>query len=127
MKKRAPSREDFDRALEVLFAARPPEMVRLAREVMATVERTHPELSRKVQFGWQAVAYRHADAGYVCGVFIRNDRITLLFEHGRQLSDPEGVLEGDGTQVRFIPYREIGQINETVIALYIAEAISLRA
>jgi hypothetical protein len=84
-------------------------------------------LSRKVQPGWQAVAYRHAKAGYVCGVFIRSDRVMLLFEHGRQLSDPEGVLEGDGRQVRFITYLPGAAVEETTVALYLAEAISLRA
>lgn len=117
----------FDAALATLTGNFGPAVVRQMRKVMRTVEATHPELSRKVQQGWQAVAYRHAQAGYVCGVFIRSDRVMLLFEHGRQLSDPEGVLEGDGKQVRFITYRPGAAVDETTVALYIAEAVSLRA
>ena len=97
------------------------------RSVMNAVEETHPELARKVQPGWQAVGYRHKRAGYVCGVFIRSDRVMLLFEHGRLLSDPQGVLQGDGKQVRFIPYVPGDPVERTIMALYIAEAISLRA
>ena len=118
---------EFDAALARLSGNFAAPVVRQMRKVMRTVEATHPELSRKVQHGWQAVAYRHARAGYVCGVFIRSDRVMLLFEHGRQLSDPEGVLEGDGKQVRFITYRPGDAVDETAVALYLAEAISLRA
>lgn len=118
---------DFDSALAMLVDGFPQRIVSLMRKVMRVVEATHPELSRKVHRGWQAVAYRHERAGYVCGVFIRSDRVMLLFEHGRQLSDPEGVLHGDGKQVRFIAYLPGDKLDRTTVALYIAEAISLRA
>lgn len=118
---------DFEAALAALLDGFAPRIVRLMRKVMCAVEETHPELSRKVHRGWQAVAYRHGKAGYVCGVFIRSDRVMLLFEHGRMLSDPEDVLRGDGKQVRFIPFIPGDRIDRTTVALYIAEAISLRA
>jgi hypothetical protein len=117
----------FDESFAQLVEGFPAPIVRLMRRVMRTVEESHPELGRKVQRGWQAVAYRHVKAGYVCGAFIRSDRVYLLFEHGRQLSDPDRVLEGDGKQVRFIPFRPGDKIDRTIVALYISEAIGLRA
>lgn len=124
---RARPEPDFDAALAALVGDFPPRVATLMRKVMRAVEATHPELSRKVHRGWQAVGYRHQRAGYVCGVFIRSDRVMLLFEHGRLLSDPEGVLRGDGRQVRFIPYVPGDEVDRTTVALYLTEAISLRA
>jgi hypothetical protein len=50
-----------------------------------------------------------------------------VFEHGRQLSDPERVLAGSGSQVRYIPYPPGGTVDRDLVAIYISEAIALRA
>ena len=39
------------------------------------------------------------------GVFPHDDRVRLLFEHGRELPDPDGILEGDAKQVRWVTVR----------------------
>lgn len=59
-------------------------------------------------------------------MFLQKDRAILLFEHGRLLSDPAGVLEGDGKQVRFIPFAPGDPVDEAMIGYYMSEAISLR-
>lgn len=119
--------QDFESALRQLLDRIEDDVVRQARELMVAVGTTHPELSRKVNPGWCFVAYRHKRAGYVCGVFLQKDRAVLLFEHGRLLSDPEGVLQGDGKQVRFIPFAPDDPVDEALIGHYISEAISLRS
>jgi hypothetical protein len=119
--------QDFETALTQLLDRFEEDVARQARALMAAVETTHPELGRKVNMGWCSVAYRHKRAGYVCGVFVQKDRAVLLFEHGRLLSDPEGVLEGEGKQVRFIPFAPGDPVDEALIGHYISEAISLKA
>jgi hypothetical protein len=118
---------DIDSSLAVLLSGYDSDVVRSAKAVMRAVESGHPELSRKVNRGWCAVTYRHQRAGYVCGVFLHPDRASLVFEHGRLLTDPEGVLEGNGKQVRFISYPPGRAVDDGMIGAYIDEAISLRA
>jgi hypothetical protein len=113
--------------LDALLARYPAPVVTIARRVMAAVEKTHPELARKVHLGWQAVAYHHPRAGYVCGVFVRPVGAHLLFEYGRLLSDPAGRLTGSGRQVRYIPFTPGSAVDRNLIATYISEAIALRA
>ena len=48
-----------------------------------------------------------------------------IFEHGRQLSSP--LLEGDGTQVRYIKLIPGNDIPEDDIAILLSEAIALKA
>jgi hypothetical protein len=118
--------QDFESALTELITRFEEDVARQARGLMLAVEATHPELGRKVNMGWWSIAYRHKRAGYVCGVFLQKDRAVLLFEHGRLLSDPESVLQGDGKQVRFIPFAPGDPGDEALIGHYISEAISLR-
>ena len=125
--KEATAAVDFQRRLEQLLARFEPPVVSIARRLMAVVEETHPELTRKVHLGWQAVAYHHRRAGYVCGVFVRREGAQLLFEHGRQLSDPGGVLVGSGSQVRYMPFPSGSAVDRDLVAIYISEAIALRA
>jgi hypothetical protein len=126
MKKSAPA-ADIQARLDALLARYDPPVVAIARRVMAVVEETHPELTRKVHLGWQAVAYHHPRAGYVCGVFVRPEGAQLLFEHGRQLADPARKLAGTSSQVRYFPYSPESSVDPDLIAVYISEAIALRA
>jgi hypothetical protein len=81
-----------------------------------------PDLSERLYPGWRGVGYRHPEAGYVCGLFPQPDgELRLLFEHGATIADPEGVLEGPGTQTRYIIAREL---DPTLVARYVQQAIA---
>lgn len=49
--------------------------------------------------------------------------ITLFFLHGTALSDPSGLLEGQGMQVRSIRLASPSQINEPEVEALIAQAV----
>jgi hypothetical protein len=103
-----------------------PEIGALAARLVDVIASGHPELSTKILSGWQAVGFRHAEAGHVCGVFLQRGRVMLVFEHGRLLSDPEGILCGDTKQTRYIPFAPGDEIPEGAIIAYVSEAIALR-
>jgi hypothetical protein len=84
-----------------------------------------PDLDAKARLGWGSVNYRHPVAGFICAIFPMEDHVSLVFEHGRQLSSP--LLEGDGKQVRFIRFVPGQSIPEDEIAILLAEAVALRA
>jgi hypothetical protein len=66
------------------------------------VRETVPEADERAYAGWHAIGYRTLEAGYFAGIFPRDEHCDLLFEYGIGLPDPEGVLEGEGTQTRYI-------------------------
>ena len=69
---------------------------------MAAVRELQPDLAPRVRLGWGSINFRHPQAGFVCAVFPMPDHVSLVFEHGRQLSSP--LLQGTGRQVRFIRF-----------------------
>ena len=50
----------------------------------------------------RCLRYSHARCGYFCGLYPQDSSAQLLFEFGVLLPDPEGLLEGDGSHVRFV-------------------------
>jgi molybdopterin-guanine dinucleotide biosynthesis protein A len=73
--------------------------------VMATV----PDAVERIYRGWHGFGYRHPVAGYFCAVFPRADTVQLSFEHGALLPDPDGLLTGEGRQVRHVDVGAPGQ------------------
>lgn len=98
-----------------------------ARQLTDAVRRLRPDLVPHVRLGWGSVNFRHPKAGFVCAVFPMTDRVSLVFEHGRLFSNASGLLQGEGKQVRFIPFRPGQPIPEEVLGLLLTEAIALKA
>jgi len=111
--------------LDLLLKRIEPAVSDTAREVAETVAALAPEMSAKVRIGWGSVNFHHPAAGFVCAVFPMADHVSLVFEHGRQLSSP--LLEGDGKQVRFIRFAPGATIDRDALGILIAEAIALKA
>ena len=95
------------------------------REAVLTGE---PDLTERVYVGWDGIGFRHPDAGYGCAIFPREQEqeVRLLFEHGVRLEDREGLLEGAGTQTRFIRVRERDDRLAAVIGRYVHDAVAER-
>lgn len=92
---------------------------------MAAVRELRPDLAPRVRLGWGSINFRHPQAGFVCAVFPMPDHVSLVFEHGRQLSSP--LLQGTGQQVRFIRFDPGDPVPRDELAILLAEAIALRA
>lgn len=86
-----------------------------------------PALGERIARGWGALTLHHPVAGYVCGVFTRPDGVTLVFEHGVELHDPEGLLQGAGRQVRHIEVAAPDEALAEVVAAFTAQAVALRS
>lgn len=105
----------------------PRPVARTARELTRIILDLHPGLSTKALKGWRALSFRDKRAGYVCGIFPRDGDVMLVFEHGRLLSDPEGLLQGETKQVRHILFAPGAAIPADALGTFIAEAIALRS
>ena len=103
----------------------PEPVQQLTSKLALTLLSVRPDLEGKARLGWGSVNYRHPVAGFVCAIFPMEDHVSLVFEHGRQLSSP--LLEGDGKQVRFMKFVPGNDIPEDEIAILLSEAIALKA
>ena len=111
---------------EKLLERYPPGIQALTGQLRRLVMAAVPEASEYVNAGWCAIAYRHPDAGYFCGLFPFADHVKLLFEHGVELDDPAGLLEGDGRQVRYIAMRKLADTRKRGIKPLLIAAVALR-
>jgi len=116
-----------DAEIEGFLAGCAPPIGATAGLLIATLRRLRPDLVPQVRLGWGSVNFRHPGAGFVCAVFPMADHVSLVFEHGRQLDNASGLLQGNGKQVRFIPFPPGAEIPEQALGLLLAEAIALRA
>ncbi|HET6754792.1 MAG TPA: DUF1801 domain-containing protein [Jiangellaceae bacterium] len=91
--------------LRDLLAEHNGEVADLTRRLRAAVLTGRPELTEKIYLGWYGVGLHHPDKGYVAALFPRADEVHVGFEHGADLPDPDGLLQGDGRQVRYLVFR----------------------
>ena len=117
----------LDAEIENFLNAFQPPIAETAGRVVAALCRLRPDLVPQVRLGWGSVNFRHRKAGFVCAVFPMADHVSLVFEHGRQLSNESGLLQGEGKQVRFIRFRAGETIPEDALGLLLAEAVALRS
>jgi hypothetical protein len=116
-----------DAQLDDLLARRDASIVMLTHALLDLVAALAPELSARVQPGWGSINFTHRRAGYVCAVLPQSEDVLLVFQHGRELSNP--LLEDNGKvkKVRWIRFRPGDPLPEDEIAILLAEAIALRA
>jgi len=88
---------------EALLADYPPPVASLANELCAVFREHLPDAKEVAYAGWRAVGHRHPAAGYVGGIFLFEEGVSVIFEHGHLLPDPAGILQGETKQTRYIP------------------------
>jgi hypothetical protein len=98
----------------------------LALWVRGVVLAAEPDLSERVYLGWDGIGYRHPEGGYVCAIYPRDEEVRLLFEHGVRLEDPDGLLEGQGNQTRYVTVRAPSHDLGTGIGRLVRDAVAER-
>jgi hypothetical protein len=115
---------------EQFLAAFPPAIQTLAYQLRALVKRTVPNVDEAVSVGWHLIGYRVREgrrSRYFCFVAPFEDRVALGFEYGVLLTNDAGLLEGDGSQVRYVTIRRAEDIHEPALVALIAEAAIVAA
>jgi hypothetical protein len=97
--------EGVPAATREFLAKRHAEALELALWVRRAVLAAEPDLSELVYRGSNGIGFRHPGAGYVCAIYPRAAEVRRLFEHGVRLDDPDRLLEGEGTQTRYVTVR----------------------
>jgi hypothetical protein len=107
----------------------PPDMQALANALRALMHETVPEVDEAVYTGWGVLGYRiyiGKRRVYLGFVHPTRDYVSIGFEWGVFLPDPEHLLEGDDLkQVRFMTFRSIDDIPRAALAQFIAGAFEI--
>ncbi|MCB9687068.1 MAG: DUF1801 domain-containing protein [Alphaproteobacteria bacterium] len=64
---------------------------------------------------------------YFCAVAPQRDHARILFEHGIELDDPDGKLQGSGSQVRYLRYDSPDDVDEALVRDFVRKAIAYQA
>lgn len=115
---------------EQFLTAFPPTIQALADQLRKLVKRAIPNVDESVYVGWHLIGYRVRDgrrSRYFCYIAPFEDRVALGFEYGVLLSNDAGLLEGTGTQVRYVTVRVPEDIREQELIALIAEAAAVAA
>ena len=115
---------------EQFLATFPAEIRALADQLRVLIRRTVPNIDEPVYLGWRLIGYRVRDDGrsrYFCYIAPFEERVTLGFEYGVLLSNDAGLLEGTGTQVRYVTIRAPEELREQELTALIAEAAAVAA
>ena len=103
-----------------------PETAGLALHLRDVVRNAEPDFEERVYRGWDGIGFRHPDAGFVCAIYPQAEHVRLLFEHGRALQDPDGLLEGDGRQTRYVTVRAADPVLAAKLRDLVRAAVSER-
>jgi hypothetical protein len=100
-----------------------PSIKKLVNQLRKSILNAVPEIYEKALPGWHAIGFRHPECGHFCAVFSFKDSVKLYFEYGAYLKDPDGILEGNAEQVRYITFRKITNIQKIVLKKLVQQAV----
>lgn len=96
------------KGLRDILADHSDEVADLTRRLRAVIRTARPELGEKIYLGWHGLGFHHPAKGYVAALFPREHDVNVGFEHGADLPDPRGLLQGEGRQVRYLVFTPRG-------------------
>jgi hypothetical protein len=105
-----------------------PEVAALARKSLVEMRKRLPGATELVYDNYNALAIgfapteRASDAVFSIAVFPRRPILCFL-QTGAQLPDPDGLLEGNGKQVRHIPLESPGVLDTPAVRALMNEAL----
>lgn len=112
--------------LTAIIDARPPEMAKLTKAVLAKVRGQMPGSVELVYDKKNALVIGFCSAARASNVInsiaVYSRWINLYFFEGDTLPDPEGLLQGAGSMVRSIRVTDAAQLDRPAVKALIAEA-----
>jgi hypothetical protein len=114
-------------SLEALTRDLMPQTRDVLSELTSLIGSTIPEATEKVNLGRRRLNFSHPDVGYFCGLLPVDDRVTVIFEFGVLLPDPDGILNGNSCakQVRYVRIRTLEALPRAALRRLLRAAVSL--
>lgn len=113
---------------ENFLAAYPPPLQELASALRALMFETLPDVIEGVNAGWGLLSYRvptGKTSAYFAYIGADGDHAHLGFEYGILLPDPKHLLQGEGTQVRYLTVRRAKEIRKNDFAALLRAAADI--
>lgn len=117
----------FATDLESLLSHSTPPIAALARELFETVQSIRPDFSPKISMAWMTVNFHRKPGGFIAALYVRGERVYLVFQDGRLLDSPLLTDDGKVKRVRWIPFVPGDEIPVDDIAILLVEAVALRS
>ena len=107
-----------------LLSSYPPAVRRLAVSARALIAKAVPQAVQRVRVGWKLLGF--SAPNYFACVAPDQDRVRIGFAHGVVLDDGgTGLLEGTGTQMRWIVLRRSSDLKRAGITPLVIQAAEL--
>ena len=119
---RTTSGKNVAKAIDACVGRGSPKLQQVAGELRRLVKKTLPE-SRETINPWGIPAFDLQ--GPVCFMMVGKNHVTLGFSRGTSLTDPGGLLEGTGKNMRHVKLREPEQMRDANLRRLILEAAAL--
>ena len=91
-------------------------IAKLALAVRRFVLTETPGATESIYDAYSAVAMGYSFTGRLkesfCHIAVYATRVNLGFNHGTELTDPRGILQGTGKQVRHVTIRDAGDLKD---------------
>ena len=110
---------------EHILTGHTPEVRELCEALRRLLKDEVPEAIEVAYPSWHGIGYHHPQCGYFCAIFPMQEYVKLGFEFGVLLPDTEGILTGDGKQVRYVIIQQQEDIRAKEIRQLIQAALSL--
>jgi hypothetical protein len=126
VKKKGSSREasgkEAAKILEAYLRSKNSEMKKLANELRQVVRKTVPA-SREAINSWGIPTFDFQ--GPFCLLMVGKKHVTFGFTRGTSLSDPAGLLEGTGKNLRHVKLKTAEQLHDANLRQLILDAAAL--
>lgn len=108
-------------SIDTILQEYTPDVQAIVESLRGLIREIVPNASESTHQVWHSINFTHPESGYFCGLFPRRKQVTLVFEIGILLPDPDHLLEGTGKQTRNLRLAEGDEIPvEGVKALLLA-------
>lgn len=114
-----------DYSVSDLLSGYPPPTQAIVERLRGGILEFAPQAKEKANRGWRSISYRDTLVGYFCGIFPFEAHVDLIFEFGALLPDPEGRLQGDAKQVRYLRFYEPDEVQAEAIEPFLKAALDL--
>ncbi len=94
----------------------------IVQNLRAFIARNYPDLTETLK--WHVPVYSLSMTNHLLGIQVFKRQVNLNFFKGAQLYDPQGILAGQGKQVRHVTFREINDVDYSALQVLIDQTIA---
>ena len=108
-----------------LIEQQQPAIQTLTEALRQRIGAIQPNLSQDASLKLGVIYFRHNRV--VCALSPHKAHVNLHFYKGKEIPDPQGILQGSGKVLRHIQYRKVEDIDDDILAQYVRAAYALNA